>query len=95
MLDRFAGFRRQMKAGEAACLAFAVENGCLFACDEGRIVRSEARRLLGLNRILNTPGVFVLGIRAGYWTVDEADEAKSVLEKNRFRMKFSSFRELL
>lgn len=84
-----------MKTGEAACLAFAVENGCLFACDEGGIVRSDAKRLLGLNRLLNTPGIFVLAIRAGYWTADEADVAKSVLEKNRFRMKFSSFRELL
>jgi predicted nucleic acid-binding protein len=95
MLDRFARLRKQMKLGEAACLALAAERGWLFACDEGRIVRSEAKRLLGPDRLLNTPGLFLLAIRTGYWTVDEADEAKTELEKNRYQMQFSSFRELL
>ena len=94
-LARFASFRMQMKIGEAACLALAATKGWFFACDEGRVVRREAVRLLGKNRLLNTPGLFLLGIRTGYWTVDQADEAKAVLEAHRYRMKFGSFRELL
>jgi predicted nucleic acid-binding protein len=94
-LASFAAFRKQMKIGEAACLALAVAKGWLFACDEGRVVRREATRLLGKNRLLNTPGLFLLGIRTGYWTVNQADEAKAVLEAHRYRLKFGSFRELL
>lgn len=45
-LVRFAGFRDKMGLGEAACLAIAVSRDWLFACDEGRIVRSEATKLL-------------------------------------------------
>jgi len=94
-LARFARFRKQMKLGEAACLALAVSRNWLFVCDEGRIVRSEATKLLGPSGLLNTPGLFLLAIRAGCWTVDEADRAKAVLEENRYRMQFGSFRELL
>ena len=94
-LARFAGFRNRMGLGEAACLALAVSRGWLFVCDEGRIVRNEAAKLLGPNGLLNTPGLFLLAIRTGCWTVDEADRAKAVLEENRYRMQFGSFRELL
>jgi predicted nucleic acid-binding protein len=94
-LARFADLRKRMKIGEAACLALAITKGWLFVCDERRVVLREATKHLGKNRLLNTPGLFLLGIRAGYWTVDEADEAKAVLEAHRYRMKFSSFRELL
>lgn len=95
LLDRFASLRKQMKLGEAACLALAAEKGWLFVCDEKGRVRSEARRLLGPDRLLNTAGLFLLAIRTGYWTVDEADEAKAALESNRYRMEIGSFRELL
>ena len=88
-------FRKQMKLGEAACLALAASRGWLFACDEKRSVRSEAKRLLGSDRLLNTPGLFLLAIRSGYWTVDEAEEARAVLEENRYRMDIGPFRELL
>lgn len=91
----FARFREQMDLGEAACLALAVSNGWLFACDERRSVRREATRLLGPNRVLNTPGLFLLAIRTGCCTVEEADEAKAILEENRYRLQFGSFRELL
>ena len=94
-LARFAALRKQMKLGEAACLALAVAKGWLFACDEGRVVRRKATRLLGKNRLLNTPGLFLLGIRTGFWTVDQADEAKAVLEAHRYRLKFGSFWELI
>ena len=50
---------------------------------------------LGTGRILNTPSIYLLGIRAGLFSVDEADRAKELLEQRRFRMKFKSFREIL
>lgn len=94
-LAQFARFRKKMGLGEAACLALAASRGWRFACDEGGVVRSEATKLLGPNHLLNTPGLFLLAIRRGCWTVDEADKAKAVLEENRYRMQFGSFRELL
>lgn len=94
-LAQFARFRKKMGLGEAACLALAASRGWLFTCDEGGVVRSEAKKLLGSDRLLNTPGLFLLAIRTGCWTVDEADKAKAVLEENRYRMQFGSFRELL
>ena len=95
VLDWFARLRRQMGLGEAACLALAIVRGWLFACDEKRVVQSEARKLLGPDRLLNTPGLCLLAIRASYWTVTEADEAKALLERSHYRMSFGSFAELL
>lgn len=95
VLDRLTLFRRQMGHGEAACLALAVEKGWLFACDEGGLVRRKATNLLGPNRLLNTPGLCLLGIRQRYWTLEEADAAKKLLEENRFTMTFGSFGDLL
>jgi hypothetical protein len=40
-------------------------------------------------------GLFVAAIRAGLITVEDADSAKAVLEQHRFRLKFSSFRDIL
>lgn len=94
-LSQLFTFRRQMKMGEAACLTLAVSRGWIFVCDEKRIVRSEAKRLLGPDRILNTPGLFLLAIRTGYWTAEEAEEERTVLEENHYRMEIGSFRELL
>lgn len=94
-LAQLVTFRKQMKMGEAACLTLATSRGWLFACDEKRSVRSEAKRLLGADRLLNTPGLFLLAIQTGYWTVDEAEEARAVLDKNRYRMEVGPFRELL
>ena len=54
-----------------------------------------SRARLGEGRVLNTPGLFLLGIRAGILTVDAADRMKAVLERHRFKMRFSSFRELV
>ena len=46
---------------------------------------------LGTGRILNTPGLYVLAIRSNLISVEEADKDKSMLETNRFVMRFSSF----
>ncbi|HZF11101.1 MAG TPA: hypothetical protein VFE33_20105 [Thermoanaerobaculia bacterium] len=91
----FADLRRVMGQGEAVCLAMAAAHGWLVASDEKRVFLREARHRLGPGRILNTPALFVLAIRGGLITVDEADEAKRQLEEHCFRMRFGSFREVL
>jgi predicted nucleic acid-binding protein len=91
----FAELRRLMGLGEAACLALAARSDALVASDEKRQFLREAQRRLGSGRILNTPGLFLLAIRRGALTVEEADAAKAVLEGHRFQMTFKSFRELV
>lgn len=95
ILARRAEFLRQMDPGEAACLALALEEGWLVACDEKRVFRRLALELLGEGRLLNTIGLFVLGIRHGYWRVADADRAKDVLAENRFHVKLRSLGDLL
>jgi hypothetical protein len=76
-------------------LALAARSSALVASDEKRQFLREAQRRLGPGRILNTPGLFLLAIRRGALTVEEADAAKAVLERHRFQMTFKSFRELV
>ena len=84
-----------MGRGEAACLSMAEQRGWLVAVDErGRFLRM-ARERIGEGRILNTPGILLLAIRAGLLSVDEADGLKARLETHRYRMKFDSFRDVL
>jgi hypothetical protein len=45
--------------------------------------------------LIGTPDVFVLAIRAGFLTLDDADADKRVLEQHRFKMMFASFRDLM
>jgi predicted nucleic acid-binding protein len=91
----FAELRRLMGMGEAACLALVTRSGALVASDEKRQFLREAEKRLGPGRLLSTPGLFLLAIRRGALTVEEADAAKAVLERHRFRMTFTSFRELV
>jgi hypothetical protein len=46
-------------------------------------------------QVLNTPGILLLAIRQKVLTVERADEIKTLLEANRFRMGFASFRDLV
>lgn len=94
-LTLFADFLQIMGRGESACLALAIMQGWYIASDEKRTFLREAQRHLGPGRILNTPGLLLLAIRRSLLTVEQADEAKAVLERCRFRMAFSSFREIL
>jgi predicted nucleic acid-binding protein len=87
--------RALMGKGEAACLAIAEHRGWLIASDEKRRLRREAITRLGEGRLLTTEGIFVLAIRADILTIEEADEAKALLEQHRFRMAFRSFRDLI
>jgi len=94
-LSIFAELLQTVGKGEAACLALAEVNGWLLASDErGKFLRLTEERL-GTGRILNTVGLLVLAIRAGLITVDDADQYKLVLEAHRFKMRFSSFRDVL
>ncbi|MBI4641295.1 MAG: hypothetical protein HY731_11405, partial [Candidatus Tectomicrobia bacterium] len=63
--------------------------------DEKRRFRREVNARLGQGRLVTTAGVFVLAICAGTISVEQADQAKAVLEQHRFRMAFESFRELI
>ncbi len=94
-LARYAELRQVVGRGEAACLALAESRGWLIASDEKRRFRREVLTRLGSGRIVTTPGLFVLAIRAGAISVEEADDAKTILERNRFRMGFRSFREVI
>lgn len=94
-LALFAEFTGIMGRGEAACLSLAVSRGWFLASDERRVFRREATNRLGQDRLLNTPGIFLLAIRSGVLTVEAADNAKTRLEGLRFRMRFKSFRDLL
>jgi hypothetical protein len=45
--------------------------------------------------ILTTVDVFLLAIKAGLLTIEEADADKSTLERKRFKVPFGSYRELV
>jgi predicted nucleic acid-binding protein len=95
VLQDFAELRSVLGRGEAACLAFADHFGSLLASDEKRAFRRLACSRLGESRIVTTPDVLLMAIRAALITVDEADGMKLLLESHRFKMEFGSFRELL
>jgi hypothetical protein len=44
---------------------------------------------------VTTAGLFVIAIRTGVISVEEADQIKEILQRHRFRMAFRSFQELL
>ena len=94
-IESYARFHRYLGQGESACLAVAQRRGYFVASDERGVFRRTAGEEIGQERILATPDILVLAIRSGLATVEEADGWKAILEANRFRMRFSSFREIL
>jgi hypothetical protein len=54
-----------MGTGEAASLAVAVNRGWAIASDEKKAFRREASARPGSGRILTTPGLYVVAVRAG------------------------------
>ena len=94
-LKVYAELVQTVGKGEAACLAMAQVRGWYVASDERRRFLRLARGRVGPGRVLNTAGIFVLAIRAGPLTVAEADQHKRTLEEHRFKMRFSSFRDVL
>jgi predicted nucleic acid-binding protein len=94
-LRAFADLRQLLGLGEASCLAMAQCRGFCLASDERRALLREARARLGEGKVLTTPGLIVLSIRAGLLDIDAADAAKAVLERHRFTMRFRSFAEVV
>ncbi len=93
-LAAYADLRSILGSGESSCLAVAASRGWYVASDERRVFLREARARIGEQRLINTPGLYLLWIRSGLLTVAEADVAKAALESRRFRMAFGSFQEL-
>jgi predicted nucleic acid-binding protein len=93
-LTLFTELRQVLGSGESSCLAIAKLRNWMVACDEKRVFLREATKHLGEKRIINTPGIYVLSIRAGLITAADADKAKAILENHRFRMAFRSFSDL-
>jgi predicted nucleic acid-binding protein len=93
-LATFGELRRFLGSGESAALAAAFHRNLVFATDDRR-TRREADKRLGTGRLLTTPGILLAAIQGGILTVQEADKIKVTLEKNRFRMSFVTFADLL
>ena len=91
----YAELRTVMGSGEAACIALAEAHGLYLASDERRVFFREAKARVGERRLLTTPGLLVLAIRAGLLTIAAADAAKAVLEQHRFAMRFASFADIV
>ncbi|MBA4379489.1 MAG: hypothetical protein C0393_02180 [Anaerolinea sp.] len=92
-LTLFAEHQETLGRGEAACLALAQTRGYSIASDEGRHFRRLAIDTLGQQRLLTTPDLYLLAIRNGLLSVEEADDDLQVLAANRFRVGFTSFRD--
>lgn len=91
----FGELTSRLGRGEAACLALAVTTGWAVASDERGRFRAEVEDRIGRNRILGTADLFVLAIRGGLLTVQQADAHKATLESKRFLLPFDSFSDLL
>lgn len=87
--------RERYGMGESAALALARVRGMHLGCDERRSFMTTALQHLGRGRYLNTPTVLLRAIRLGAISVGEADTYKLILEGHRFKMPFSSFRDVL
>lgn len=93
-LAAYGELRRVLGRGEAACIVLAKRHGWLIACDEKGRFQREATTALGAGRVVNTAGLLVMAIRAGAMSVADADHAKDILERHRFKMPFASFSDL-
>lgn len=91
----FAKAHEQLGSGESACLALADARGWILATDDSKGAKWKKVVTASNTKILNTPGIFLLAIRQGIITVQQADEIKTELEGFRFRMGFVSFQDLM
>jgi predicted nucleic acid-binding protein len=81
--------------GEAACIAIAAKERWHIASDEKKRFLREVEARVGVGRVITTVDVFVLAIKAGLLTVEDADADKVTLESKRFKVSFTSYRELV
>lgn len=91
----FADLIVRLGRGEAACIVLAQRHGWTIASDERGLFRREAVARFGEHRLIGTPDLFLRAIQAKLVTVEEADSDKAILEGERFKMPFNSFRERL
>ncbi len=94
-LQAFSEYVDQFGKGESACLAIATCRKWVIATDETKDKRLSREITTRGIRVINTPGILLKGIRQGVVTVEDADVIKAELDRNRFRMNFDSFRDLL
>jgi predicted nucleic acid-binding protein len=91
----FAELLAHIGRGEAACIAIAAKEGWYIASDEKKRFLREAEARVGVGRVITTVDVFVLAIKAGLLTIEDADADKLTLEGRRFKVSFVSYRELV
>jgi predicted nucleic acid-binding protein len=81
--------------GESSCLALVQHRHWVLCTDETKggkwlqVITAEK------GHVLNTPGILLLAIKAGIFSVEQADGIKESLETRRFKMSFKSFSELI
>lgn len=94
-LQTFARANAQLGRGESACIALAEKRGWVLATDDSKGAKWKKVIAAPGIQLLNTPGIILLAIRKGVLTIQQADEVKDALEKNKFKMGFNSFGELV
>ena len=94
-LQIFTRANEQLGSGESACLALAQTRTWILGTDDSKGVKWKKVVSESEIKVLNTPGILLLAIRQGVLTIEQADEIKVLLEANRFRMDFASFRDLV
>jgi predicted nucleic acid-binding protein len=90
----YARYLPRFGDGEAACMAIAINRGWVVGSDD-KVVKKEMQKKLGADSILDTPSLILHALRLDLLSVTEADEIKTQLESQRFRMTFDSFGDLL
>lgn len=95
VLTVFTELIEHIGRGEAACIAIAAKEGWFIASDEKKRFLREATARVGAGHVLTTVDVFVLAIKAGLLTIEDADADKATLEGRRFKVSFASFREVV
>lgn len=93
-LRLYTELRKSMGKGEAASLALAKARGWSIASDEKGAFRRAAIEHVGKGRLLTTADLYLLAIRSGSLSIEEADLDKAILEARRFKMPFASFADL-
>jgi hypothetical protein len=94
-LGVYADLIQILGIGEAACLTLAQCRSWLIASDERRKFYRETTARLGTGRLLNTAGILIHAIKLSVITIEEADDAKALLEQRKFVLQFASFRNVL
>lgn len=85
-IETYAGLRRFLGDGEAACLAAAVMRRWVVAADEMGRFRREVHERLGSDYWLDTRRALVEALQLGFLTAANANGIRDELRRNRFAM---------